>query len=105
EGDAGSTLTVAVLDGSRLHLAHLGDTRVMLVRDGQIEHVTQDHTRLRSLVEAGRLSPEEVATHPDRAVLNRALAAGAPTAPDLLVRRLVPGDLVLVASDGLHAVV
>ncbi|ATG52921.1 serine/threonine protein phosphatase [Brachybacterium vulturis] len=105
DGDAGSTLTAAVLDGDRLHVAHLGDTRVVRVHGAQIEHVTQDHTHLRTLVEAGRLSPEEVAAHPDRAVLNRALAAGAPTAPDLLVRRLDPGDLVLVASDGLHAVV
>ena len=105
DGESGSTLTAAVLDGDRLHLAHLGDTRVVLVRGGQVEHVTQDHTRLRSLVEAGRLSPEEVTTHPDRAVLNRALAASAPTAPDLLVRHLAPGDLVLVATDGLHAAV
>ncbi|ASK66278.1 serine/threonine protein phosphatase [Brachybacterium avium] len=105
KGDAGSTLTAAVLDGDRLHVAHLGDTRVVRVHGGQVEHVTQDHTRLRSLVEAGRLSPEEVAAHPERAVLNRALAAGAPTAPDLLMRRLAPGDLVLVATDGLHAVV
>ena len=105
EGDGGSTLTAALLDGARLHIAHLGDTRVVLVRSGRIEHVTQDHTLLRSLVEAGRLSPEEVAAHPDRAVLNRALAAGAPTAPDLLVRRLEPGDLVLLSTDGLHAAV
>lgn len=105
DGDAGSTLTAALLDGDRLHIAHLGDTRVMLVRGEQVDVITQDHTRLRSLVEAGRLSPEEVASHPDRAVLNRALAAGAPTAPDLLMRRLAPGDLVLVATDGLHAVV
>ncbi|MDN5900924.1 MAG: MerR family transcriptional regulator [Brachybacterium sp.] len=105
DGDAGSTLTAAMLEGDRLHVAHLGDTRVVLVPGEQVEHVTQDHTRLRSLVEAGRLSPEEVAAHPDRAVLNRALAAGAPTAPDLLVRRLSPGDLVLLATDGLHAVV
>ncbi|MDN5820640.1 MAG: MerR family transcriptional regulator [Brachybacterium sp.] len=105
DGDAGSTLTAAMREGDRLHVAHLGDTRVVLVPGEQVEHVTQDHTRLRSLVEAGRLSPEEVAAHPDRAVLNRALAAGAPTAPDLLVRRLTPGDLVLLATDGLHAVV
>ncbi|HJG91779.1 MAG TPA: MerR family transcriptional regulator, partial [Brachybacterium massiliense] len=64
EGDGGSTLTAALLDGARLHIAHLGDTRVVLVRSGRIEHVTQDHTLLRSLVEAGRLSPEEVAAHP-----------------------------------------
>lgn len=105
DGDAGSTLTTALIDGEKLHIAHLGDTRVVLVRGEQVDVVTQDHTRLRSLVEAGRLCPEEVASHPDRAVLNRALAPGAPTAPDLLVRRLAPGDLVLVATDGLHAVV
>lgn len=105
EGEAGSTLTAALLDGNRLHIAHLGDTRVMLVRAGRLEHVTQDHTQVRSLLEAGRLSPEEAASHPDRRVLNRALAAGAPSAPDLLVRRLEPGDLVVVATDGLHAVV
>lgn len=104
-GESGSTLTAAVLDGDRLHVAHLGDTRVTLVRGGRIEHVTQDHTQVRSLLGAGRLSPEEAASHPDRRVLNRALAAGAPSAPDLLVRQLEPGDLVLVASDGLHAVV
>lgn len=76
-----------------------------LVRGTRIETATQDHTRLRSLVTAGRIAPEEVAAHPDRAVLNRALAAGAPTAPDLLIRRLEPGDLVRLSSDGLHAVV
>ncbi|MGP9537949.1 MerR family transcriptional regulator [Brachybacterium sp. AOP43-C2-M15] len=105
DGGAGSTLTAALLDGDRLHIAHLGDTRVVLVRGDRIEHVTQEHTHVRSLLAAGRLSPEEAASHPDRAVLNRALAADAPTAPDLLVRRLEPGDLVLVATDGLHAVV
>ena len=59
QGESGSTLTAAVLDGDRLHIAHLGDTRAMLVRAGRLEHVTQDHTHVRSLLEAGRLSPEE----------------------------------------------
>ncbi|MGO1924699.1 MAG: PP2C family protein-serine/threonine phosphatase, partial [Brachybacterium tyrofermentans] len=105
DGPDGATLTAALLHAGRLHVAHIGDTRVTLVRGTRIEAVTQDHTRLRSLVAAGRIAPEEVAAHPDRAVLNRALAAGAPTAPDLLIRRLEPGDLVLLSSDGLHAVV
>ncbi|GAA1487814.1 MerR family transcriptional regulator [Brachybacterium sacelli] len=104
-GPDGSTLTAALIHAGRLYIAHIGDTRVALVRGDRIDLVTQDHTRLRSLAAAGRLSPEEVAAHPDRAVLNRALAAVSPTAPDLLVRRLEPGDLVLLASDGLHAVV
>lgn len=104
-GSSGSTLTAALLDGDHLHIAHIGDSRVLLVHGDRIEPVTQDHTHVRSLLAAGRLSPDEAAAHPDRAVLNRALAADAPTAPDLLVRRLEPGDLVLVATDGLHAVV
>lgn len=105
EGPDGTTLTAALLHAGRLYIAHIGDTRVVLVRGERIDMVTQDHTRLRTLAAAGRLSPEEVAAHPDRAVLNRALAHGAPTAPDLLVRRVEPGDLVLMASDGVHAVV
>ncbi|ATG55728.1 serine/threonine protein phosphatase [Brachybacterium ginsengisoli] len=104
-GASGSTLTAALLEGDRLEVAHIGDSRVLLVHGDRIEPVTQDHTHVRSLLAAGRLSPDEAAAHPDRAVLNRALAADAPTAPDLLVRRLEPGDLVLVATDGLHAVV
>ena len=104
-GPDGATLTAALIHAGRLHVAHIGDTRVTLVHRDRIEAVTQDHTRLRSLVAAGRMNPEEVAAHPDRAVLNRALAAGAPTAPDLLIRRLEPGDLVLLSTDGLHAVV
>lgn len=104
DGPDGATLTAALIHAGRLHVAHIGDTRVTLVRGTRIEAVTQDHTRLRSLVAAGRIAPEEVAAHPDRAVLNRALAAGAPTAPDLLIRRLEPGDLVLLSTDGLHAV-
>ncbi|MGP9680758.1 MerR family transcriptional regulator [Brachybacterium sp. AOP3-A1-3] len=105
DGPDGTTLTAALIHAGRLHVAHIGDTRATLVRGTRIEAVTQDHTHLRSLVAAGRIAPEEVAAHPDRAVLNRALAAGAPTAPDLLIRQLEPGDLVLLSSDGLHAVV
>lgn len=99
---AGTTLTLALLDGDRLEVSHIGDSRVILVRGGRIASLTHDHTHVRSLVEAGRLSPEEAATHPDARVLNRALVAGAPSAPDLLQRRLEPGDLLVLATDGLH---
>lgn len=104
-GELGTTLTVAAIEGERLVLAHIGDTRAYLVRGGRIEIVTQDHTHVRSLVAAGRLTADEAASHPDRATLNRALAPGAPTAPDLLVRHVMAGDRVLLLSDGVHAVV
>lgn len=103
-GDSGSTLTAALIAGGRLHVAHVGDARALLVHGDRVDPVTQDHTQVRSLVAAGRLTAEEAEGHPQRAVLNRALAAGAPTAPDLLIRRLEPGDLVALLSDGVHAV-
>lgn len=102
---AGSTLTAAVVDGATVHVAHIGDSRALLVRGDWIEPITQDHTHVRSLLAAGRLTREEAETHPEPAVLNRALAVGAPTAPDLLTRHLEPGSLLVLLTDGVHAVV
>lgn len=104
DGASGAALIAAVLDGGRLVLAHLGDGRALLVREGHVEPLTRDHTHVASLVAAGRLTEEEAAADPGRAVLNRALAAGAPTAPDLIVRTLVAGDRLVLTSDGIHAV-
>ncbi|WP_114856501.1 MerR family transcriptional regulator [Brachybacterium sp. YJGR34] len=105
DGSDGATLTAALIDGDRAHIAHIGDSRAVLVHGERIEEITQDHTQVRSLLAAGRLTPEEAADHPDRRILNRALAPGAPTAPDLLVRRIVPGDVLLLMTDGMHALV
>lgn len=104
-GAPGTTVTVALLDEDHLAVAHVGDTRLLLIRDGRIEQVTHDHSHVRSLVDAGRLTAAEAAAHPDRAVLNRALAPGAPTAPDLVVRRVAAGDRLALLTDGVHAVV
>lgn len=104
-GDGGTTLTAAVLCGDTLHVAHIGDTRLMLLSDGLLEPVTHDHSHVRSLVTAGRLTAEEAAHHPDRATLNRALTEGAPMTPDMLARTVAPGARVVLLSDGIHAVV
>ncbi|MFC0674866.1 MerR family transcriptional regulator [Brachybacterium hainanense] len=105
EGDhLGTTLTAALIDGEELVIAHIGDTRAVLVRGGSLFPITQDHTLIASLVAAGRLSAEEAAAHPQRATLNRALAPGAPREPDLLVRTVRPGDRLVLMSDGVHAV-
>lgn len=104
EGE-GTTLTAAVVSGQTLHVAHIGDTRLILVQGSRLDPVTQDHTHVRSLVAAGRLTAEEALDHPQRAVLNRALSDGAPTAPDLLTRHLVDVTRLVLLSDGVHAVV
>jgi serine/threonine protein phosphatase PrpC len=100
-----STLTALLRRGSRLVLVHVGDTRAYLLRDGDLVRLTQDHTWVQSQVDAGKLDPNDAATHPDRALLVRALGAGEhDLEADLALRTAVPGDRYLLCSDGLSAV-
>jgi PPM family protein phosphatase len=104
---SGSTLTAMLLAGSRLALVHIGDTRAYLLRDGGLFQITQDHSVVQSLIDAGRLTPEEAWSHPQRALLLKGLgAAGADAAtPDLSLHDGRPGDRYLLCSDGLTSVV
>jgi serine/threonine protein phosphatase PrpC len=104
--DSGSTLTAMLLSGSRLALVHIGDTRAYLLRDGGLFQITHDHSVVQSLIDSGRLTQEEAASHPQRSLLLKALGAGddAP-APDLSLRDAQAGDRYLLCSDGLTAVV
>ena len=72
-------------------IAHVGDSRAYVVRDGGLERLTRDHTVVQSLIDEGRLTEDEARADPDRALLNRALAPGSPAAPDLSVRQVLPG--------------
>lgn len=103
--DIGTTLTALLWSGADFAIAHVGDSRAYLMRDGELSRLTQDHTYVRSLVEEGRLTPAEAETHPDRTRLLRALHAEADTEPDLHLRRARPGDRYLLCTDGIHAVV
>ncbi|MEV5428983.1 MerR family transcriptional regulator [Streptomyces sp. NPDC052701] len=103
---AGTTLTALLWTGSRLALVHIGDSRAYLLRDGNLALITHDHTLVRSMVDEGRLSPQEAASHPQRALLLKALTGGgASAAPDLRLHDARPGDRYLLCSDGLSAVV
>ncbi|MBV2357583.1 MerR family transcriptional regulator [Streptomyces sp. J2-1] len=102
---AGTTLTALLLTGSRLALAHIGDSRAYLLRDGELFRVTQDHSWVQSLLDEGRLTPEEAESHPQRALLLKALGAPGSPSPDLRLRSPRPGDRYLLCSDGLTTVV
>ncbi|MZD04423.1 MerR family transcriptional regulator [Streptomyces sp. SID5785] len=104
-GDAGTTLTAMLWTGSRLALVHIGDSRVYLLRDGELFRITHDHTLVQSMVDEGRLTPEEAASHPQRALLVRSLGRDAAARPDLRLHDARPGDRFLLCSDGLSAVV
>jgi protein phosphatase len=101
----GTTLTAMLWSGSRLALVHVGDSRVYLLRDGELFQLTDDHTVVQSMVDDGRLTADEAASHPQRSVLIRALHDGAQAPADVQLRDVRAGDRYLLCSDGLHAVV
>lgn len=101
----GTTLTTLHWDGSRFAVAHVGDSRAYLLREGELEQITRDHTVVQELVDQGRITPEVAASHPSRSVLTRALQSGGEADPDLFVLEVRPADRYLICSDGLSDVV
>ena len=99
----GTTLTAVLVRDDRLHLAHVGDSRAYLLRHGeQIDQLTTDHTLVEQLVQDGRLSRDEIATHPQRSVITRAIGVDIDVEVDTLAPLVLqPGDQVLLCSDGL----
>jgi PPM family protein phosphatase len=103
--EAGTTLTAMLWTGSQLALVHVGDSRIYLLRDGELFQITHDHTMVQSMVDEGRLSLEEAASHPQRSLLIRALGQGADTTHDMRLHDAQQGDRYLLCSDGLSTVV
>jgi PPM family protein phosphatase len=103
-GEPGTTLTAMLWSGSQLGMVHIGDTRAYVFRDGELLQITHDHTWVQSLVDEGRLSPEEAESHPQRALLVRAITGVGNHVPDLSVHDVVAGDRYLLCSDGLTRV-
>lgn len=105
--EAGTTLTAMLWTGSRLALVHIGDTRAYVLRDGGLFQITHDHTVVQSMIDEGRLTPEEAAVHPQRSLLLKGLPHGGDAAPayDLHLQDAHPGDRYLLCSDGLSSVV
>ncbi|MFJ5848567.1 MerR family transcriptional regulator [Streptomyces sp. NPDC092903] len=106
--ESGTTLTALMWTGAQLGLVHIGDSRAYLLRDGELFfRITHDHSLVQSMIDDGSLTEEEAASHPQRALLLRALGGGASSGsgPDLDVREARPADRYLLCSDGLSAVV
>jgi PPM family protein phosphatase len=103
----GTTATVALVDerAGTLSVAHVGDSRAYRFHDGSLEQLTTDHSLVGELVRSGRLTEDEAAVHPHRSVITRALGTEAEVEVDTLTVDLQPGDLVLLCSDGLSAMV
>ena len=95
-----TTATVALFDGVRLGVGHVGDSRAYLLRDGDIDQLTDDHTFVQSLVDEGRITAEEARSHPHRNVILKAVDAVHDVDPDLFTVQVQVGDRLLLCSDG-----
>lgn len=101
----GTTLTMMLWEGPRVALVHIGDSRAYLLRDGDLYQITYDHTLVQTLMDDGRITPEEAARHPHRSILLQVLDGGDTIDPDLSLRDAEIGDRYLLCSDGLSGVV
>jgi protein phosphatase len=99
-----TTATVALFDGERLAVGHVGDSRAYLFRDGAVSQITHDHTFVQTLLDEGRISEEESRTHPHRNLILRALDGTRELEPDLFTVDLHPRDRIMLCSDGVSGV-
>ncbi|HSK95690.1 MAG TPA: Stp1/IreP family PP2C-type Ser/Thr phosphatase [Euzebyales bacterium] len=97
----GTTVTAAVAVGGQLCLAHVGDSRGYLFRDGALEHITEDHTPVQRAVRAGVISAEEAVRHPSRHVLAQAVGLDVDVDVDTPSVELRSGDRIVLCTDGL----
>jgi protein phosphatase len=101
----GTTMTVALLDGDIVRIGHVGDSRAYLVRDHELQQLTEDDSLVAELLRSGRLSPEEAEAHPHRSVITRALGTDPEVEVDAFSVGTKPGDLFMLCSDGLTSMV
>ena len=101
----GTTVTVVCWQGDRASIAHVGDSRAYMLRNGELLRLTKDHTYVQTLVDAGQITEEEAHTHRRRNLLIRAIDGVNTVEPDLSIREVHAGDRILLCSDGLSGVV
>ena len=97
-----TTLTAIALEGGLLHAAHVGDSRLYLIRDGQLTQITKDHTVAAERVRKKLLSPKKARHHPDHGILTRSLGRELIAAIDRITLPVQPGDTLILCTDGLH---
>jgi serine/threonine protein phosphatase PrpC len=101
----GTTVTALLRTGNMIAVAHIGDSRAYLMRDGVLTQITHDHSFVQSLVDEGRITEEEAQGHPQRSLVTRVLTGQHEDEPDLSMREARIGDRYLVCSDGLSGFV
>ncbi|HEM3560197.1 Stp1/IreP family PP2C-type Ser/Thr phosphatase [Streptococcus suis] len=97
----GTTLEAVVIIENQMIYAHVGDSRVGLIRDGEYSRLTNDHSLVGALVRAGQLTEEEAQRHPQKNIVTQSIGQADPIEPDIALKTLEVGDFVIINSDGL----
>lgn len=97
----GTTMVIATCMGRYLEVANVGDSRLYVVNQGQIEQITQDHSLVEEMVRMGGIDRESARNHPDKNIITRAIGARDYVEADFFNLELQMGDMVLLCSDGL----
>ena len=102
----GTTVTAAeLMPKGAVTIGHVGDSRAYLFREGQLAQITKDHSVVAEYLRAGSIQPEDVATHPQRSMLTRAVGLDPDLVVDVVDIDMMEGDRLLVCSDGLTAMI
>ncbi len=101
----GTTFTACFLSGGNIHIAHIGDSRAYLCRDNNIDLLTSDHTFVGELYRRGEITYEETFDHPQRNYLTNVLGISDEISPDYLAIKTLPGDSLIICSDGLNSTI
>jgi len=102
----GTTMTAAYLgEDDELAIAHVGDSRLYVARDGRLTRLTRDHSLVEELVQEGKLTPQEADEHPQRSIITRALGNEGEVQVDHMTWRAEAGDVYLICSDGLTSMI
>ncbi len=97
----GTTLEAVAIIGNQAIYAHIGDSRIGLIRGEEYHQLTSDHSLVNELLKAGQLTPEEAASHPQKNIITQSIGQKDEIQPDFGMITLEPGDYLLLNSDGL----
>lgn len=97
----GTTLSVAVISGEKLHIAHVGDSRIYRVRDNEIMQLSKDHSLVAEALRMGAITPEEAKRHPMRNIITSAVGTELDVEVDIFEEKIACGDVIVLCTDGL----
>jgi PPM family protein phosphatase len=104
-GDAGTTISMALVIGGWVVVANVGDSRTYLLRGNKVQQITKDHSLVATLVASGQIKPEDIFIHPQRNLIYRSLGQKRETQVDTFIHEVHPGDYLVLCTDGLWEMV